>query len=102
MLLHIQKSKLRWFWHLVRMSPGHLHREVFQTRWRPWGRPRIFWTDDISQMAEECHLVSLEELEEVAKRTKIRVSLLREDLPQNLYSDKPNMMVGWPNDCLIY
>jgi len=29
-LLHIGRSQLRWFWHLIRMPPGHLHLEVFR------------------------------------------------------------------------
>ncbi|KAF7644066.1 hypothetical protein LDENG_00228770, partial [Lucifuga dentata] len=30
LLLHIERSQLRWFGHLIRMPPGRLSREVFR------------------------------------------------------------------------
>jgi len=42
-LLHIERSQLRWFGHLIRMPPGRLLLEVFRARptgRRPRGRPR--------------------------------------------------------------
>ena len=54
LLLHIERSQLRWFGHLVRMSPGRLPGEVF---WacppgkRPRGCPRTCWRDHIFQLA---------------------------------------------------
>ncbi|KAI3368673.1 hypothetical protein L3Q82_025405, partial [Scortum barcoo] len=41
LLLHIERSQLRWLGHLFRMPPGHLPREVFQacpTGRRPSGK----------------------------------------------------------------
>ncbi|KAF7642406.1 hypothetical protein LDENG_00258420 [Lucifuga dentata] len=56
LLLHIERSQLRWFGHLIRIPPGRLPREVFQacpTGKRPQGRPRTHWRDYISQLAWE-------------------------------------------------
>lgn len=42
--VHIKRSQLRWFEHLIRRTPGHLSLEVLQTHSpgrRPRGRPRI-------------------------------------------------------------
>ncbi|KAI3362770.1 hypothetical protein L3Q82_001822 [Scortum barcoo] len=51
LLLHIERSQLRWLGHLFRMPPGRLPREVFQacpTGRRPRGRPRTRWRDYVS------------------------------------------------------
>ncbi|KAI3364724.1 hypothetical protein L3Q82_010853, partial [Scortum barcoo] len=56
LLLHIERSQLRWLGHLFRMPPGRLPREVFQacpTGRRPRGRPRTRWRDYVSQLAWE-------------------------------------------------
>lgn len=48
LFLHIKRSHLRWFCHLVKMLPGRLHREmlwVCPTRKWPWGRPRTHRRD---------------------------------------------------------
>ncbi len=53
-LLCVKRSQLRWFGHLVRMSPGCLPREVVQARparRSPWGRPWSTWKDYISALA---------------------------------------------------
>nr|XP_054604257.1 uncharacterized protein LOC129165341 [Nothobranchius furzeri] len=55
LLLHIERSQLRWLEHLVRMPPGSLPGEVFRarpTRRRPKGRPRTRWRDYVSQPAQ--------------------------------------------------
>ncbi|KAI3359480.1 hypothetical protein L3Q82_013884 [Scortum barcoo] len=54
LLLHIERSQLRWLGHLFRMPPGRLPREVFQacpTGRRPRGRPRTRWRDYVSRLA---------------------------------------------------
>ncbi|KAI3373320.1 hypothetical protein L3Q82_006620 [Scortum barcoo] len=54
LLLHIERSQLRWLGHLFRMPPGRLPREVFQacpTGRRPRGRPRTRWRDYVSWLA---------------------------------------------------
>ncbi|KAI3372494.1 hypothetical protein L3Q82_022695 [Scortum barcoo] len=56
LLLHIERSQLRWLGHLFRMPPGRLPREVFQacpTGRRPRGRPRTRWRDYVSRLAWE-------------------------------------------------
>uniref|UniRef100_A0A8C6PEH1 Nucleobindin 2a n=1 Tax=Nothobranchius furzeri TaxID=105023 RepID=A0A8C6PEH1_NOTFU len=56
LLLHIERSQLRWLGHLVRMPPGRLPGEVFRTRptgRRPKGRPRTRWRDYVSHLARE-------------------------------------------------
>ncbi|KAI3371939.1 hypothetical protein L3Q82_006814 [Scortum barcoo] len=67
LLLHMERSQLRWLGHLFRMPPGRLPREVFQacpTGRRPRGRPRTRWRDYVSQLAWERLGVPREELEE--------------------------------------
>ncbi|KAI3366038.1 hypothetical protein L3Q82_009865 [Scortum barcoo] len=57
LLLHIERSQLRWLGHLFRMPPGRLPREVFQacpTGRRPRERPRTRWRDYVSRLAWEC------------------------------------------------
>ncbi|KAI3373860.1 hypothetical protein L3Q82_022440 [Scortum barcoo] len=69
LLLHIERSQLRWLGHLFRMPPGRLPREVFQacpTGRRPRGRPRTRWRDYASRLAWERLGVPPEELEEVS------------------------------------
>ncbi|KAI3376132.1 hypothetical protein L3Q82_016651 [Scortum barcoo] len=69
LLLHIERSQLRWLGHLFRMPPGRLPREVFQacpTGRRPRGRPRTRWRNYVSRLAWERLGVPPEELEEVS------------------------------------
>ena len=80
LLLHIERSQLRWLGHLFRMPPGRLPREVFQARLtgrRPRGRPRTRWRDYVSRLAWERLGVPPEELEEVAREREVWASLLR-------------------------
>ncbi|KAI3363802.1 hypothetical protein L3Q82_001410 [Scortum barcoo] len=44
LLLHIERSQLRWLGHLFWMPPGRLHREEAQ------GKPRTRWRDYVSQL----------------------------------------------------
>ncbi|KAF7641622.1 hypothetical protein LDENG_00275920 [Lucifuga dentata] len=97
LLLRIERSQLRWFGHLIRMTPGRLPREVFQacpTGKRPWGRPRTRWRDYISQLAWERLGVPQEELEGLAGDRKYGLICLvcchhDPDL------DKWRIMAGW-------
>ena len=80
LLLHIERSQLRWFGHLVRMPPGRLPGEVFRARptgRRPRGRPRTRWRDYISRLAWERLGVPPEELVEVAGERAAWASLLK-------------------------
>uniref|UniRef100_A0A8C6W0Z1 Reverse transcriptase domain-containing protein n=1 Tax=Nothobranchius furzeri TaxID=105023 RepID=A0A8C6W0Z1_NOTFU len=56
LLLHIERSQMRWLGHLVRMPPGRLPGEVFRalpTGRRLKGRPRTRWRDYVSHLARE-------------------------------------------------
>jgi len=69
LLLHIERSQLRWFMHLIRMSPGRLPLEGFRARpsgRRPRGRLRTRWRDYISRLAWERLRIPKDELESVA------------------------------------
>jgi hypothetical protein len=80
LLLHVERSQLRWLGHLFRMPPGRLPREVFQAcpiGRRPRGRPRTRWRDYVSELAW-CRLgVPPEQLEEVCEDREVWASLLR-------------------------
>ncbi|XP_061740413.1 uncharacterized protein LOC133541215 [Nerophis ophidion] len=80
LLLHIERSQMRWFGHLVRMPPERLPREVFRARptgRMPWGRPRTRWEDYVSRLAWERLGTPRGELDEVAGEREVWVSLLR-------------------------
>ncbi|TWW60956.1 hypothetical protein D4764_05G0010460 [Takifugu flavidus] len=55
LLLHIERSQMRWLGHLVRMPPGRLPGEVFRAcpSRRPPGRPRTRWRDYVSRLVWE-------------------------------------------------
>uniref|UniRef100_A0A8C6NQ68 Reverse transcriptase domain-containing protein n=1 Tax=Nothobranchius furzeri TaxID=105023 RepID=A0A8C6NQ68_NOTFU len=82
LLLHIERSHLRWLGHLVRMPPGRLPGEVFQARptgRRPKGRPRTRWRDYVSHLARERLGIPPEELVQVAGEREVwafRIRLL--------------------------
>ncbi len=81
LLLHVERSQVRWFEHLVRMPPGHHPLEVFQAHpigRRPRGRPKTHWRDYISHLAGERLWISqdLLEVEEVKKIWIAYLSLL--------------------------
>jgi len=85
LLLCIDMSQMRWLRHLVRMPPGRLPGEVFQscpTGRRPGGRPRTRRRDFVSRLAWKTLGVPLEELEEVARDRDVWISLLKLLLPQ--------------------
>ncbi|KAL7857954.1 hypothetical protein AOLI_G00180560 [Acnodon oligacanthus] len=67
--LHVERSQLRWFVHLIQMPPGRhpvgVH-EARPTGTRPRGRPRTHWRDYISKLAWERLGVPGNELEEAA------------------------------------
>ncbi|KAM4534591.1 uncharacterized protein V3H82_024506 [Fundulus diaphanus] len=80
LLLHVQRSQLRWLGHLVRMPPGRLPGEVFRARptgRRPRGRPRTCWRDYVSRLTWERLGISPEELAQVAGERDVWASLLK-------------------------
>ncbi len=80
LLLHIERSQLRWLGHLYQMPLVRLPRGVFQAcpTWRrPRGRPRTRWSDYVTRLAWERLGVLLEELEEVSGEREVWASLLR-------------------------
>ena len=85
LLLHIERSQLRWFGHLFRMPPGSLRREVLLAcpiGRRPRGRPRTRWSDYVTWLAWERLGILPEELEEVSGEREVWVSLLRQLPPR--------------------
>ena len=80
LLLHSERSQLRWLGHLYQMPPGHLPREVFlacPTGRRPRGRPRTRWSDYVTQLAWESLDILPEELKGVSREREVWVSLIR-------------------------
>ncbi|XP_061753818.1 retrovirus-related Pol polyprotein from type-2 retrotransposable element R2DM isoform X2 [Nerophis ophidion] len=80
LLLHIERTQMRWLGHLVRMPPERLPREVFMARppgRRPPGRPRTRWEENVSRLAWERLGIPREELDEVAGEREVWASLLR-------------------------
>ncbi|KAK7922378.1 hypothetical protein WMY93_009280 [Mugilogobius chulae] len=80
LLLHVERSQLRWLGHLFRMPPGRLPGEVFRaspTGRRPRGRPRTRWRDYVSRLAWERLGIPPEELAEVCGDREVWASLLR-------------------------
>ena len=70
LLLHLERSQLRWFGHLVQMPPECLPREVLDacpTGKRPRGRPRARWRDYISTLARERLGIPQDEVVDVAR-----------------------------------
>ncbi|KAK7939602.1 hypothetical protein WMY93_002928 [Mugilogobius chulae] len=80
LLLHVERSQLRWLGHLFRLTPGRLPGEVFRaclTGRRPRGRPRTRWRDYVSRLAWERLGIPPEELAEVCGDREVWASLLR-------------------------
>ena len=80
LLLHVERSQLRWLGHLFRMPPGRLPGEVFRARptgGRPRGRPRTHWRDYVSRLTWERLGDPPEELEEVAGEREVWASFLK-------------------------
>ncbi|TWW71626.1 hypothetical protein D4764_16G0001230 [Takifugu flavidus] len=80
LLLHVERSQMRWLGHLVRMPPGRLPGEVFRacpSSRRPPGRPRTRWKDYVSRLVWERVGIPPDELEEVAGEREVWASLLR-------------------------
>ncbi|KAK7929823.1 hypothetical protein WMY93_006218 [Mugilogobius chulae] len=80
LLLHVERSQLRWLGHLFRMPPGRLPGEVFRacpTGRRPRGRPRTRWRDYVSRLAWERLGIPPGELAEVCGDREVWASLLR-------------------------
>ena len=79
LLLHLERSQLRWFGHLVRMPPERLPREVLEacpTGKRPRGRPRARWKDYILTLARERLGILQDEVADVAREREVWSSLL--------------------------
>ncbi|XP_049595828.1 leucine-rich repeat-containing protein 57 isoform X1 [Syngnathus scovelli] len=80
LLLHVERSQMRWLGHLIRMPPGRLPGEVFRacpTGRRPRGQPRTRWRDYVSQLAWERLGIPRDELDEVAGEREVWESLLK-------------------------
>ena len=80
LLLHVERSQLRWLGHLFRMPPGRLPGEVFRARptgRRPRGRPRTRWRDYVSRLAWERLGVPPDALEEVCVDREVWAALLK-------------------------
>lgn len=69
LLLHIERSLMRWFVNLTRKTLGRLLGEVFQVYQNgdeAWVTPRTCSRDNISQLAREHRGVPPDKLKEVA------------------------------------
>ena len=70
LLLQIERSQLRWFGHVVRMSHERLARQVLLAKprgKRRVGRPRTKWMDNIQALGEESLEIPPEDLIPVAE-----------------------------------
>ncbi|KAI3369961.1 hypothetical protein L3Q82_024762 [Scortum barcoo] len=99
LLLHIERSQLRWLRHLFRMPPGRLPREgvpgmSHQGGGPGKGRPRTRWRDYVSQLAWERLGVPPEELEEVSGVREVWASLLQTAASATRSLDKRKKMDG--------
>ncbi len=95
LLLHVERSQLRWFRHLNKMPPGCLPSEVFcacPTNRRPWGRPRTRFY--ILHLSWERLGISQEELENVAVEKD--VWQLRKSIEEDLWrwNNLPISLIG--------
>ena len=100
LLLHVERSQLRWLGHLYQMPPGCLPREVFlacPTGRRPQGRPRTRWSDYVTRLDRERLRILPDELEEVSGVREVWASLLRQlpRRPGDPAPDKQKKMDGW-------
>ena len=79
LLLCIERSQLKWFWHPVRTPSDCLPLEgvLRPTGRKPQGRPRTCWRNSISLLAWECLGIPQEELQSVAGERDAQVSLLK-------------------------
>ncbi|TWW75583.1 hypothetical protein D4764_13G0002450 [Takifugu flavidus] len=85
LLIHVERSQMRWLGHLVRMPPGRLPGGMFRacpSGRRPPGRPRTRWRDYVSRLVWERLGIPPDELEEVAGEREVWASLLRLLPPQ--------------------
>ena len=97
LLLHIERSQLRWFRHPVRMLPGCLTVGVFQTcssAQRPLGRPRTGWRDHVSLLAWEHLSVSSQGNQKRWPGRGRSGPLYSMCCPHNLKSDEQKLMIG--------
>ncbi|XP_061625696.1 probable ATP-dependent RNA helicase DDX17 isoform X2 [Phyllopteryx taeniolatus] len=101
LLLHIERTQMRWLGHLIRISPGRLPGEVFRARpSRPRGRPMTRWRDYILRLAWERLGIPPEELDVVAGEREVWASLLkllppRPDLVAGAVAVENGWMEGW-------
>lgn len=95
LLLHVERSQLRWFVHLVRMTPGHIPGEVFwacPTGRRPWGQAQdtlegLYFSAGLGMPQHR-----IKELMEVAGKREVWAEVAT---PATRTLDKQTMMDGW-------
>lgn len=70
LILHIERSQLRWLGHILRMPPNRLPHQIFQavpTGKRPIGRPRTTWRKYIEKLAQERMNLQWNDVQQAAK-----------------------------------
>ena len=70
LLIHIERSQLRWLGHVLRMPPNRLPNQVFQavpTGRRPEGRPRTSWRKYMEKLLQERLGLQWIEVQQVAQ-----------------------------------
>ncbi|BFZ15028.1 hypothetical protein BsWGS_18067 [Bradybaena similaris] len=78
---YIEKQKIRWFGHLVRMNPAKPPLQTYTSRrpgYRAKGRPRKRWTDNIAEILIK-HGMTMTDATQKAKDRKLQ-------LPTTLHS----------------
>ncbi|KAL0274579.1 UNVERIFIED_CONTAM: hypothetical protein PYX00_002680 [Menopon gallinae] len=84
LLLHIERSMLRWFGHVLRLSPTRLVKQVLSEcpgGKRPRGRPRQGWLRRVKALAET-RLVTPGSLQEIAEDRAVWRSLVASLTPR--------------------
>ena len=92
LLLHIEKSQLRWLGHVLRMPPDRLVRNVWDacpTGKRPRGRPRNRWRDQTLKICERFSLTSFADIRTAAEDRNAWRALLHGLTPRDPHGNAP-------------
>ena len=85
LLIHIERSQLRWLGHVLRMPPNRLPNQVFQatpTERKPVGRPKTSWRKYMEKLLQERLGLQWIEVQQVAQDRNRWKQLLNELKPR--------------------